>query len=109
MTDSQRELAEYVARWAGWEPAPVYGLPDWWANEGGGADLEDILSDKSLAWQAEEELIEMCRNYSGPFRDCTGRYFATEVAEYVTGIQLQQECTRIEATHRALRAARGGE
>ena len=93
MTDDQRNLAEWVAKWAGWFPS----------------DPTILLTNKALAWQAEEELIEMCRNYSGPFRDCTGRYFATEVAEYVTGIQLQQECTRIEATHRALRAARGGE
>ena len=92
MTDSQRELAEYVARWAGYTLAPN-GL--WDHPHETGRYGQSFLFDPALAWQAQEELIE----------EVGYRKAMHEVHAYVCG----QGCTRIEATHRALRAARGGE
>ena len=79
VTKSKNELAEWVARWAG---ASMWTYPD------------GILSDYALAWRAQEELLEQY--------DCV--YVACEVARIMRVL----ECTRIEATFRALRAAKGG-
>ena len=98
VTNDQRELAEYVARWAGWvryfdgiTPGEFYWDPD----RNMPLSLREILSDLALAWRAQEELIEMIG-----FQEAANKVQATM---NVLG------CTRIEATHRALRAARGGE
>lgn len=96
MTDDQRNLAEWVARWAGWRPAA--GITrDTWENETGQkrVGVGFVLSDLALAWRAQEELIE----------EVGYKKAMHEVDSYMCG----QGCTRIEATHRARRAANGGE
>jgi len=90
--DSQRDLAEWVARWAGWSLAPN-GL--WDHPHETGRYGQSFLFDPALAWQAQEELIELLG-----FQEAANKVQATM---NVLG------CTRIEATHRALRAAKGGE
>ena len=88
MTDDERELAEYVARWAGWECLRTEES-DWYDGEGMPVDFEQILTDRALAWQAEDELIEII----GP----------EMAAKDVSVVMLERGRSRMEATFRCLR------
>ena len=95
MTPDQRELAEWVARWAGDDglDPPARLWPVW--SEAVAAHLRSTR----LAWQAEDELIELIDS-PNPM---------VEAAYVVESIMCDHNCTRAEATFRALRAAKGGE
>ena len=55
MTDEQRELAEWVARWAGWMPsARLWRMPGSMSHL---VELEDALTSEALAWRALEEMM----------------------------------------------------
>lgn len=98
MTDSQRQLAEQVARWARWTRSQSEWL--WDAAEHETArTLDDALSDDALAWRAEEELIEHYQLHS------QGGLIAA--AKLVKAQMDAHNCDRREATFRALFAAKG--
>ena len=101
MTDDQRNLAEWVAKWAGEKR-----WPDGRLSEDGVLHCHsEILTDPALAWKAQEELIELCGGRRGNGLVRAARMVQACIPE---GVDMSTPApTYIEATFRALFAARG--
>ena len=102
MTDDRRELAEYVARWAGWTRSDKsHGFVWFDPFRALYVKPEKTLSDPALAWRAWEELVD-----GSSFMDAAD---AVKQEYENAAVYSLRSISYAEATHRALRAARGGE